>query len=61
VVPSALCALVAAQRERSVVPDDGTEEIYVHHSKIEVEGFRTLEKGQRVRFVVTVGRRGREA
>jgi CspA family cold shock protein len=44
-----------------IVPDDGTDEIYVHHSRIEMEGFRTLAKGQRVRFVVTVSSRRREA
>jgi CspA family cold shock protein len=44
-----------------IVPDDGTEEVFVHQSKIEMEGFRTLKKGQRVRFVATAGRHGREA
>lgn len=46
-----------------IVPDDGTDDIYVHHSKIDMEGegLKTLKKGQHVRFVVTVGPRGKEA
>jgi CspA family cold shock protein len=44
-----------------IVPDDGGDDVYVHHSRIETEGFRTLKKGDRVRFMVTVGRKFREA
>ncbi len=40
--------------------DDG-EKIFVHHSNIMMEGFRTLAPGTTVSFETTVGRRGQEA
>jgi len=40
--------------------DDG-ERFFVHHSSIEMEGFRTLAKGDSVMFDVAVTKRGPEA
>ena len=40
--------------------DDG-EQIFVHHSSIEMEGFRTLSPGAKVLFEIMVGKRGPEA
>ena len=40
--------------------DDG-EKIFVHHSNIVMEGFRTLAPGTKVSFETIVGRRGQEA
>ncbi|MBW2636711.1 MAG: cold-shock protein [Deltaproteobacteria bacterium] len=37
--------------------DDGGD-IFVHHSAIQVEGFKTLHEGQRVSFEVEEGRKG---
>ena len=44
-----------------IVPDDGGKDLFVHHSNIEMDGFRTLDEGQRVEFEVTEGRKGPEA
>jgi len=44
-----------------IVPDDGGEDIFVHHSNIVGEGFRTLEEGQKVEFETGQGRKGPEA
>lgn len=40
---------------------DGGEDVFVHHSAIQSEGFRTLEEGQRVEFTVERGPKGLQA
>jgi CspA family cold shock protein len=40
---------------------DTGEDIFVHYSAIMMEGFRTLDEGQRVEFVVTEGEKGPQA
>ncbi len=44
-----------------IVPDDGSEDVFVHHSKIISEGFRTLREGQAVEYDVAQGKKGPEA
>jgi cold shock protein len=44
-----------------IVPEDGGEDLFVHHSNIDMEGFRTLTEGQRVEFETGQGRKGPEA
>ncbi len=44
-----------------ITPDDGGEDLFVHHTKIDMEGFRTLQQGQRVQFETGQGRKGVEA
>ncbi|TXS40426.1 hypothetical protein EAO75_36280 [Streptomyces sp. uw30] len=36
-----------------LVPDNGGPDIFVHYSMIQMDGFRTLEEGQRVAFAIT--------
>ena len=44
-----------------IVPDDGSEDLFVHHSKIAAEGFRSLREGQKVEYDVGQGQKGPEA
>ncbi len=37
------------------------EDVFVHYSAIVGSGFRNLEEGQRVQFVVTQGQKGAQA
>ncbi|MEA3336447.1 MAG: cold-shock protein [Chloroflexota bacterium] len=36
-------------------------DVFVHHSEIQTDGFRTLEDGQQVEFNVEQGRKGLQA
>ncbi len=44
-----------------ITPNDGGEDIFVHYSNIDGEGFKTLREGQEVEFEVSQGRKGLEA
>ena len=39
--------------------DGGGPDVFVHYSAIQMDGFRTLEEGDRVEFETTAGRDGR--
>jgi len=44
-----------------IVPDDGGKDLFVHHSNIAGEGFKTLQEGQKVEFEAAEGKKGPEA
>jgi len=44
-----------------IIPDDGGDELFIHHSNITSEGFRSLEEGQKVEYDMGEGRKGPEA
>lgn len=44
-----------------IIPDEGGNDIFVHHSNISMDGFRTLAEGQKVEFETGEGRKGPEA
>jgi CspA family cold shock protein len=44
-----------------IIPDDGSDDVFVHHSKIATQGFRTLKEGQAVEFDLAQGKKGPEA
>ena len=39
-------------------PDDGGEDLFVHHSEIKTTGYATLDEGQKVEFEIGQGRKG---
>lgn len=38
--------------------DDGSKDVFVHHSAISGDGFKTLSEGQRVEFNIVQGTKG---
>ena len=45
-----------------ITPDDGSQDLFVHHSAIvDMEGYRILQEGQRVQFEIEQGPKGRAA
>ena len=41
--------------------EDGGGDVFVHHSEINMEGFKTLAEGERVEFEMTQGPKGPKA
>jgi len=44
-----------------ITPEDGSKDVFVHHSAIKGEGFKTLREGQQVEFEITQGPKGPQA
>jgi len=40
---------------------DGAPDVFVHHSAIQMEGFKSLKEGQKVSMDVTQGQKGPQA
>ena len=41
-----------------ICPDDGGDDLFVHHSDIQTEGYASLNEGQKVEFEVGEGKKG---
>jgi len=44
-----------------ITPEDGSKDVFVHHSAIEGGGFKSLAEGQKVTFDVEQGAKGPSA
>jgi CspA family cold shock protein len=44
-----------------ITPSDGSNDVFVHHSSIKSEGFRSLAEGQQVNYEVEQGPKGPSA
>ncbi|MDQ3795777.1 MAG: cold shock domain-containing protein [Actinomycetota bacterium] len=42
-------------------PDDGSDDVFVHHTGIAGDGFKSLQEGDKVTYEVTQGRKGLQA
>jgi CspA family cold shock protein len=50
-----------AQKGYGFIEVEGARDVFVHHSAIQMPGFRTLEEGQTVQFELERGERGPHA
>ncbi len=41
-----------------ITPDDGSADLFVHHSEIKTSGYASLDDGQKVNFDVGEGKKG---
>jgi CspA family cold shock protein len=41
-----------------ITPDDGGDDLFVHHSEIKTEGYATLDENQKVDFEIGEGKKG---
>ena len=44
-----------------IAPDSGGDDLFIHHTNIDQDGFRTLREGQKVEYEPGTGRKGPEA
>ncbi|HCN90429.1 MAG TPA: cold-shock protein [Oxalobacteraceae bacterium] len=44
-----------------ITPDLGGEDLFAHFSAIQMNGFKTLKEGQKVKFEITQGAKGKQA
>ena len=44
-----------------ITPEDGSKDVFVHHSSIQGEGYKSLREGESVEFEVTEGPKGPQA
>ena len=44
-----------------IAPADGTPDVFVHHSAIQADGYRSLEENQRVEYTASRGAKGPQA
>lgn len=50
-----------AEKGYGFIEQEGGEDVFVHFSAIQTDGFKTLDEGQRVEFDIVEGPRGKQA
>lgn len=50
-----------ANKGYGFIAHEGGDDVFVHHSAIQSDGYRTLDEGQRVEFTLERGPKGSQA
>ena len=61
VLPKGTVKWFSNEKGYGFIEREGGEDVFVHHSKITMEGYRSLTEGQRVQFDVEQGDKGLQA
>jgi CspA family cold shock protein len=59
--PAALLADKGYDSDGFISPDEGGEDLFVHHSGIAGNGYKSLDEGAKVSYEATQGRKGMQA
>lgn len=51
----------SAEKGYGFIEQEGGDDVFVHFSAIQEDGYRTLDEGQRVQFEIVEGDRGPQA
>lgn len=49
------------QKGYGFITTESQTDVFVHHSEIQGEGYKTLEEGQEVEFEIQMGQKGEQA
>jgi len=60
-MPSGTVKFFSSEKGYGFISRDEGEDVFVHFSNIEGDGYRSLEQGQAVEFEIGPGRKGDEA
>jgi CspA family cold shock protein len=60
-VPTGRIKWFSDEKGFGFIEQDGGEDVFVHYSAIEMDGFRTVAEGQEVEFEIQQGDRGLRA
>ena len=44
-----------------ITPDEGGEDLFAHHSAIQMDGYKSLKAGQKVQYEERTGPKGKQA
>ena len=50
-----------AEKGYGFISQESGDDLFVHYSEIQSNGYRTLEEGATVEFIITEGRKGKQA
>lgn len=60
-MPTGTVKFFNAEKGFGFISREQGDDVFVHFSNIQADGFRTLEEGQQVEFEIGQGRKGEEA
>lgn len=60
-MPTGTVKWFSAEKGFGFIAREGGDDVFVHHSAIDMQGFRNLEEGQSVEFDVTTTDKGEQA